>query len=134
MVLKVLYDGTCPFCVYSARNLKKIDWFHNLSLVNLYTPGILENYDISLESATNRIQVIRNEKEHKEGMEAILLISRSLPLLWLFIPFFWISIKLGFGVGLYDWIAKNRFLFPIPGYCPFPEPEDILKNNKNLES
>ena len=121
MDMIVFYDGTCPFCVYSARNLKKMDWMNKLKILDLFTPGLLEKYNIPLEKAMNRIQVIKNGSIQKEGMDALLLISFDLPLLWIFIPFFWLSIKLGLGSMIYDWIARNRFLFPVPGYCPIPD-------------
>lgn len=117
----IFYDGTCPFCVISARNLKKLDWLNKLIIIDLFTPGILEKYHIPLEEALNRIQVVRNHKVRREGMEALLLISGYLPLLWLLVPFFWLLIKLGLGLKIYDWIARNRFLFPVPGYFPIPD-------------
>jgi predicted DCC family thiol-disulfide oxidoreductase YuxK len=123
----VFYDGTCPFCVYSATKLKKLDWMNKLMILDLYTPGILEKYNIPLEKAMKRIQVVENGNVRKEGMEALLLIAGRLPLLWIFIPFFWLSIKLGLGSKIYDWIAKNRFLFPMPGYCPIPDSESDKK-------
>ena len=121
MEVIVFYDGTCPFCVVSARNLKKLDWFNRLIIIDLFTPGILEKYQIPLEEAVRRIQVVKNLEDRREGMEALLLISVYLPLLWLVIPIFWLSIKLGLGSKIYDWIARNRFLFPVPGYCPIPD-------------
>lgn len=123
----VFYDGTCPFCVFSARKLKNLDWMNKLRILDLFTPGILEKYNIPLEKAMKRIQVVKNGDVRKEGMEALLFISGQLPLLWIFIPFFWLSIKLGIGSKIYDWIAKNRFLFPVPGYCPIPDPKSIKK-------
>ncbi|MBE0686779.1 MAG: DUF393 domain-containing protein [Anaerolineaceae bacterium] len=123
----VFYDGTCPFCVYSARNLKKLDWMNRLTILDLFTPGILEKYDIPLEKAMNRIQAVKNGNIRKEGMDALLLISGHLPLLWFFIPFFWLSIKFGLGSKIYDWIARNRFLFPVPGYCPISETDTNKK-------
>jgi predicted DCC family thiol-disulfide oxidoreductase YuxK len=123
----VFYDGTCPFCVYSARKLKKLDWMNKLKILDLFTPGLLEKHNIPLEKAMKRIQVITTENVCKEGMEALLFISGRLPLLWIFIPFFWLSIKLGLGSRIYDWIARNRFLFPVPGYCPIPDPSSDKK-------
>lgn len=123
----VFYDGTCPFCVYSATKLKKLDWMNKLTILDLFTPGLLGKYHIPLEKAMKRIQVVKNGTVRKEGMEALLLISSRLPLLWIFIPFFWLSIKLGLGTKIYDWIARNRFLFPVPGYCPIPDPKPNIK-------
>lgn len=123
----VFYDGTCPFCVSSARNLKKLDWMNKLTILDLFSPGLLEKYNIPLEKAINRIQVVKNGNIRKEGLDAVLLISFDLPLLWIFIPIFWLSIKLGLGSKIYDWIARNRFLFPVPGYCPIPDPKNDKK-------
>ena len=87
----VFYDGTCPFCVASARNLKKLDWFNKLKIINLFTPGILEKYDIPLEKAMNRIQVVKNHTIFREGMEALLLISTYLPVPFSGCPLNWDS-------------------------------------------
>lgn len=117
----VFYDGTCPFCTFSAARLLKFDWLGKLKVLDLYSNNVLEKYDIPIEEAVQRIQVINKQGIRKGGMDALLEISYHLPLLWLFIPIFWLVIKFGFGAKIYDWIAKNRFLFPVPGYCPMPE-------------
>ena len=121
MKLIVLYDGTCPFCTYSAQKLIKFDWLNKLEVVDLNSSDLLAQYKIPLEQALTRIQVVKDTKIRREGMEGILLISFYVPLLWIFIPVFWLSIRLGFGSRIYDWIAKNRLLFPVPGYCEIPE-------------
>ena len=120
MKLIVLYDGTCQLCTYSARKLNKLDWMNKLDVVDLHSTDLLDQYKIPLEQALTRIQVVKDAKISKEGMEGILLISFYVPLLWVFIPVFWLSIKLGFGSRIYDWIAKNRLLFPVPWYCEIP--------------
>ena len=117
----VLYDGTCPFCTFSATRLRILDWFNRLEIIDLYTQGTLEKYQIPVEDAMQRIQVLTKKGKRKEGMDGILEISLQLPVLWIFVPFFWFIILIGLGNRIYDWIAKNRFRFPVPGYCPMPE-------------
>ncbi|HSM25648.1 MAG TPA: DUF393 domain-containing protein [Anaerolineaceae bacterium] len=120
----VFYDGSCPFCTYSAMRLKRLDWLDNLIIFDLNIPDILMKYQIPYEDAILRIQILTKNQERKQGMEALFEVSKYVPLLWFFIPIFWLVIKLGYGTKIYDWIAKNRFLFPVPGYCPMPkEPE-----------
>lgn len=117
----VLYDGTCPFCTFSATRLRKLDWFHRLEIIDMYSGEILQNHQIPIEDAMQRIQVLNMKSHRKQGMEGILEISLHLPVLWVLVPFFWIINSVGLGNKIYDWIAKNRFLFPVPGYCPIPE-------------
>ncbi len=124
----VFYDGTCPFCTFSATRLRKLDWFHQLEIIDMYSQGVLKEYQIPLEDATRRIQVINLKGKRKEGMDGLLAISLRLPALWLLVPFFRILILIGLGDRIYDWIAKNRFLFPVPGYCPLPENKSTEKN------
>jgi len=119
--LVVFYDGSCPFCTFSATRLKKLDWMNNLQIYDLYTPEVLQKYHIPYEEAILRIQVINKKQERKEGLEALLEISKFIPSLCFFLPIFWLTIKLGLGTKIYDWIARNRFLFPVPGYCPIPD-------------
>lgn len=121
--LKVFYDGTCPFCTFSARNIAKLDWFRNIDLIDANNEVMLEQFEITKEQALTRIQVVKNETYRAEGIDAIYLIVKKLPALWIFIPFLWISTKVGLGMRLYDWIARNRLIFPTPGYCPIQDPE-----------
>jgi predicted DCC family thiol-disulfide oxidoreductase YuxK len=122
--LLVFYDGTCPFCTFSATRLLKFDWFKKLKILDMYSNGVLEKFDIPLEDAVQRIQILNGRGKRKQGMRAILEISLNLPILWIFIPLFWLIIQIGLGERIYDWIAKNRFLFPVPGYCPIPDQEN----------
>ncbi|MAT42588.1 MAG: hypothetical protein CL609_09620 [Anaerolineaceae bacterium] len=125
MKILVFYDGTCPFCVNSARVLKRLDWFNQLDVINMYTPGILERYAIDPQKALQRIQVRTKFGTIREGLAGITYISLFLPLLWILVPFMAFSQWIGLGQKLYDWIAKNRLLFPVPGYCPLPGKETI---------
>ncbi len=130
MKILVFYDDTCPFCTRSARMIKQFDWFNQLEVINMYTPGIMESYAIDPQKAMQRIQVRTKAGAIQEGMAGITYISRFLPLLWMFVPFMALSLWIGLGEKLYDWIAKHRLLFPIPGYCPLPDGEKLQKENR----
>ncbi|HZK61691.1 MAG TPA: DCC1-like thiol-disulfide oxidoreductase family protein, partial [Anaerovoracaceae bacterium] len=66
--------------------------------------------------ALSRFQVRTGNSEVYEGIDALIRISSVIPLFWLFVPILWLSGKIGIGNRLYDWIAKHRLIFPIPGY------------------
>ena len=117
MFITVYYDGSCPFCSSSANLIERLDWRHKLKFIDLHLPGVLEKAGIGYDKAMERIHVRINEHEIFEGIDAIFNISLVVPLLWLYIPIFWLAKKIGFGNQLYDWVAKRRFLFPAPGYC-----------------
>lgn len=127
MELNVLFDGTCPFCTASAKRIKQLDWLGRISIQDFHHAGILDHYGIPYEIANRRIQVIDASGKVSEGIDAILEISKRIPLLWILLPFVWISIQLKLGQKVYDWIAKNRFLFPVPGVCKW-DPENPGKN------
>ena len=105
----------------SANLLKRLDWFRQLKLVNLHATGVIAQYGLDEAKAMQRIQVRRKDGVMIEGMRGITYISLFLPLLWLFVPLMQLSLQFGFGGALYDWVAKNRLLFPVPGYCPIDE-------------
>lgn len=60
------YDGTRPFCVACARDLKKLEWLNLLTTIDLFTPGILEKYHIPIEEVVNRIQFVKNHEVRRE--------------------------------------------------------------------
>lgn len=117
MKLQVYYDGSCPICNTSAGFIDRLDWFNKVELVDLYEPGALEKAGISYKRAIYRIQVKTGECTIYEGIDALTLISVVIPSLWLIAPVLWLAGKIGIGNKVYDWIAKHRLIFPIPGYC-----------------
>lgn len=129
MEVLVFYDGSCPFCVTSAGLIKRLDWFKQLKLINLFSPGILEKHKIDPQKAMQRIQVRTKQGKIIEGMRGVLYISLFLPLLWLTVPIMAASVWIGLGDKVYDWIAKNRLLFPTPGYCPLPDDQKMNRGH-----
>lgn len=117
MEIQVYFDGSCPMCSTSSRLIHQLDWLNKVELIDLHQPGELEKAGISYKKAMSRIQVRTDNSKVYEGIDGLVRISMVIPALYLFTPILWASGKIGIGNKLYDWIAKHRLIFPIPGYC-----------------
>ena len=123
MKLKIFYDGTCPFCVSSAALLQRLDWFNQLECVDLHAQGVLAAAGIPMEAALLRIQTLSENGDVHAGIDGVQQAARRIPALWWMLPFLRLAIWLGWGQRVYDWIAKRRLLFPLPGFCALPKKE-----------
>ena len=117
MEIQVYYDGSCPICSASSRLINRLDWLNKVELIDLHQPGELDKAGITYQKAMSRIQVRTGCPQVYEGIDSLIKISLVIPLLWLPVPILWFSGKIGIGNRLYDWIAKHRLIFPVPGYC-----------------
>ncbi|WP_161491010.1 thiol-disulfide oxidoreductase DCC family protein [Anoxybacillus sp. UARK-01] len=112
----VFYDGWCPLCIKVKNNIKKIDFFNNIEMVNIREPGI-ERYGIPLSSLEKHMhaKIIRNNKIVL-GIFAFMAIASNVPLLMPLWPLLKLSQMIGLGQRVYDFIAKNRIIIPV-GNC-----------------
>ncbi len=131
MKLIIFFDGGCPFCITSARFISRMDWFRQIDLVDLHQWEILDEYEIDPEKAQQRIQVRTKSGRVLEGLHGITYASKFLPLIWPFIPLMKISLWIGLGEKVYDWIAKHRLIFPVPGFCPIDSRKDPESPDKH---
>lgn len=113
----ILYDGWCPFCTKSIKRFQSLDWLKRLEFVSFRESGVAKKYGISMEDLENRMHsILKRNGKVEAGIYSINRVCKSIPLLWLFVPFINISIFLGIGQKVYDMIAKRRTIFPT-GSC-----------------
>lgn len=106
----VLYDGWCPFCIKTVSLLKRIDFFNNVSYQSFREKNIVENYGVHLNRLEARMHAFNHTNQVFEGIDAFILISKKVPLLFPLLPILIVSKKLGLGQKTYDFIAGKRVL------------------------
>jgi predicted DCC family thiol-disulfide oxidoreductase YuxK len=116
---QVLYDGQCPLCQKSVKLLRRLDWLHALTYVDVRDPAQLEG--IHVPAAPERLL----EEMHLlpagggacyHGFTAFRWMAWRLPLLWLLVPFLYLPGMCRWGQQAYLWVARNRFrLVPCHG-------------------
>jgi predicted DCC family thiol-disulfide oxidoreductase YuxK len=105
----VLFDGGCPMCRRTARRLHRVDWRRRLTFADgtdsarreRLAPGLTE------EQIMQEMWVIEPAARYG-GFDAVLRISRTVPLLW---PFWLVASLPGIrqiGHAVYRRIAANR--------------------------
>jgi predicted DCC family thiol-disulfide oxidoreductase YuxK len=108
--LVVLFDGGCPLCRRTVRQLKAIDWRHGLRFVDALNPEARERIAPGLTEAAVLVEmyVIDESGARFAGYEGYLQIARVVPLMW---PF-WLVGRLpgirALGHFVYRTIAANR--------------------------
>ncbi|SFX35778.1 Predicted thiol-disulfide oxidoreductase YuxK, DCC family [Thermoactinomyces sp. DSM 45891] len=113
----VFYDGWCPFCISSIERFKKWDALGRLEFVSFRDGTVTQDYGLDIKKLEVRIHSldIRYDKL-EDGIDTMIKISRNIPLLWVFVPFLCLSVKIGLGQKIYDWIASRRTIIPA-GNC-----------------
>jgi len=108
--LVVLFDGGCPLCRRTVRQLRAIDWRHRLRFVDGTNADARERIAPGLSEAAVLIEmyVVDGSGSRYGGYEGYLRIARVVPLMW---PF-WILGRLpgirALGHLVYRTIAANR--------------------------
>jgi predicted DCC family thiol-disulfide oxidoreductase YuxK len=123
---QVLYDGQCPLCLKSVGILKRLDWRHRLSYLDVRTVSLpackppLER-DRLLEEMH---LLLPDGKPLLHGFRAFRWMAWRLPLLWPVAPFMYLPGMERWGQKAYLWVARNRFrLVPCHGgVCSLPPP------------
>ena len=105
----VLFDGGCPMCRRTARRLHRFDWRHRLTFADGTDPSRRERLASGLteEQIMREMWVIEPAARYG-GFDAVLRISRVVPLLW---PFWMVASLPGIrqiGHAVYRRIAANR--------------------------
>ncbi len=98
-------------------NIEASDKKNRIVLLSFREREIYEKYQLSHRNVENRIFSldIHSNKSYS-GIDTILQIAMRIPKYYLFVPFIYISIILGFGLKLYDYIASKRNVVPV-GNC-----------------
>ncbi|SCW71591.1 antimicrobial peptide system protein, SdpB family [Paenibacillus tianmuensis] len=128
----VFYDGWCPFCQASIRNLRKLDWFRLLHFVSFREPNVCNTFQLDLNKLEKRMHSKRKteEKSH-EGIYAFIQISKRLVPLWPLVPLLYLAAICGIGQKTYDFIASRRSIIPAGGCddtCYLPTARTSIKS------
>jgi predicted DCC family thiol-disulfide oxidoreductase YuxK len=124
---QVLYDGECPLCLKSVALLKRLDWLHRLSYVNVRDGGQLPplNPPLDRDRLLQEMHLLTPQGRRVfHGFDAIRWMAWRLPPLWLVAPFLYLPGMASLGQRAYLWVARNR-LHLVPchgGVCTMPGP------------
>lgn len=112
----VYYDSWCPLCVKVKNNIKRLDVFNNVKMFSIREPNI-EDHGIPLHLLEKKMyaKIIKNDKT-VSGIYAFLAITSNVPLLLLLWPLLKLSVVIGIGEKIYNFIAKSRVIVPV-GHC-----------------
>jgi predicted DCC family thiol-disulfide oxidoreductase YuxK len=82
--LVVLFDGGCPMCRRTVRQLRAIDWRHRLEFVDGTDAAARERFAPGLTEDALLVQmyVVDPRGDRFAGFEAVLKISSVVPMLW----------------------------------------------------
>lgn len=102
----VYYDSFCKMCTNSSTIWRKLDWRNKLTFQSFRN---LKDYPVEMEESLH----VQKDKRWYKGYTAIIQIAKTLPLLWLSLPFLYLFKVIGIGDMVYKVIAKNRKLVPV---------------------
>ncbi|MEY8347143.1 DUF393 domain-containing protein [Bacillus cereus] len=114
----VFYDSWCPMCTAVAERTKNLDKKGKMKFVSFRNKDVVEEYQLSKElqgKMERRLYIFKNTKWY-DGIGSVYILAKAVPLYWFTVPFIKVSILLGFGNKVYDYIADNRKLVPV-GHC-----------------
>ncbi|AMR02563.1 thiol-disulfide oxidoreductase DCC family protein [Bacillus thuringiensis] len=122
----VFYDSWCPMCAAVAERTKKLDKKGKMEFVSFRDENVVEKYELSQELQSKmeqRLYILKHNKWY-DGIQSIDVLAKAVPSYWFAVPFIKLSIVLGFGSKVYDYIANNRKLVPVGncrgGVCEIP--------------
>ncbi|WP_051287404.1 thiol-disulfide oxidoreductase DCC family protein [Paenibacillus taiwanensis] len=118
--LEVWYDSWCPLCTGIRKRLIAIDSFHVLQFQSIRDEIAVNQSSVKhipLLELEQRMHVreVESNRLHR-GIDAVIVISKAIPILWIFWPVLVISRWIGLGEKLYDYIASRRIIVPA-GAC-----------------
>ncbi|WP_099157862.1 thiol-disulfide oxidoreductase DCC family protein [Virgibacillus ndiopensis] len=105
-MLIIYYDGFCKMCSSTSVIWKKIDWSNQLAFESFRT---LNDYPKAMEESLH----VNKNGHWYTGYNAIIQISKKLPLMWVLLPFLYLFKLIGLGDFVYNKVAKNRKLVPV---------------------
>lgn len=110
--MTVFYDNHCPNCIRFVSLIKKIDWLSLVDVRQLRNPiHIAHPNGINISLAEK--QMASFDGHWSYGYITLFKIFLRIPILWLFIPIFWLLKISKFGQYLYMYLAVNRQILPL---------------------
>ncbi|MFC7745636.1 thiol-disulfide oxidoreductase DCC family protein [Lentibacillus kimchii] len=102
----IYYDSYCKLCSHSSVIWKKMDRRQRLHFSSFRN---LDHYPKEMEQKLH----VYNRGKWFKGYDAIIAISKKLPLLWLSVPILTVLKWIGLGDFVYNTIAKHRQMVPV---------------------
>lgn len=102
----IYYDSQCKLCTNSSLFWKKVDWNHHLTFESFRST---RKFSKAMEES---LHIYHQEKWYR-GFNALIEISKQLPVTWVLVPFMYFLKWVGLGDFVYKQIAKNRKLIPV---------------------
>jgi len=108
--LIVLFDGGCPICRRTVRQLRRLDWLQQLQFADATNEQVRQRVapSLTLDDAMRQMNVVDGRGSMAGGYDAGLRIARRVPLL---VPFGLLGALPGIrqiGSAVYRSIAANR--------------------------
>jgi len=108
--LIVLFDGGCPICRRTVRQLRRLDWLQQLQFADATNEQVRTRVapSLSFDDAMRQMNVVDGRGGLAGGYDAQLRIARRVPLL---VPFGLLGALPGIrqiGSAVYRYIAANR--------------------------
>lgn len=111
-MLTLFYDNRCPICLRTKAVLERIDFGRQLAFIGIRNKDIFNTYtSLDEAKALQRMASLLNN-EIVYGFASVFRIVRTLPLLWIFVPAFYLLKWTSIGEKAYDEIALKRKLLP----------------------
>jgi len=99
--MNIYYDGHCQICQRFAAFIRKVDFAKQIHLISFRS---LDHYPQTMEA---EIHVYTNNKCYT-GFNAIIAITKKLPLFWIFLPILTVLKWLRLGDLVYTKVAQAR--------------------------
>ena len=108
--LIVLFDGGCPICRRTVRQLRRLDWLQQLQFADATNEPVRQQVapSLSFDDAMRQMNVVDGQGRLSGGYDAQLRIARRVPVL---VPFGLLGALPGIhqiGSAVYRYIAANR--------------------------
>ena len=117
----VIYiDGYCPYCRRTGQILKVFDVFNTLEVRSFRHDTSYGNYGLTMDAVEREMQLIvctPSGYQVHGGFDAVVALSRYMPLFWPLLPVAWLLRKMGYGPRVYRWLADNRLIVPESQVC-----------------
>lgn len=122
--LTIYYDNYCPRCTQFSRFVENWDWLGLITIKQLRNPTHIQDAEGIEEQKAQKEMASFNGK-WAYGFRSIFRILVRIPVLWPFLPLFFILKITGLGQVIYQQFAINRRIIPL--HCN----EDTCEINRN---
>lgn len=108
--LSIYIDSWCPLCVRFGALLKRLDIFKSIEQADIRT---YEGTVVSKEKGLRLLASVNRKSVVYYGFDSVWQIALRSPLLWLFVPLFFLLKISRLGHLLYNELAVKRQIIPL---------------------